>query len=254
MSKAGNWVPIDKALSSEFKYITRSYSKIEAMFSHQMDVDCDRKWTIKGYAKLWGWSRNKVRKFLADIRTPEGHSVDTRGTHQGHPIHLIDKALWKAKDTLGTPEGHPEDTPPTPTSNPNPNPNPKPKKKTVRFTPPSLSEVKDYCLERKNNIDPERFLNHYEANGWMRGKNKIKSWKACVRTWEGNEDPQLKKERAALKPRANTVKQQQMQDLSTMIRASEAHDDKLRHGTEISDKTISTLPRIGTHPGNAESD
>ena len=57
-------------------------------------------------------------------------------------------------------------------------------KKKGRFTPPSLSEVEDYCQERENGIDAEAFLNHYDANGWMRGKTKIKDWKACVRTWE----------------------------------------------------------------------
>jgi uncharacterized protein YdaU (DUF1376 family) len=57
-----------------------------------------------------------------------------------------------------------------------------------RFTPPTLSEVIDYCNERGNHVDPQRFINHYSANGWMRGKNKIKDWKACVRTWEQNDN------------------------------------------------------------------
>lgn len=55
-----------------------------------------------------------------------------------------------------------------------------------RFAPPSVDEVRSYCIERKNGIDPSAFIDHYEANGWMRGKSKIKSWKACVRTWEKN--------------------------------------------------------------------
>lgn len=55
-----------------------------------------------------------------------------------------------------------------------------------RFTPPTLQEVILYCRERQNIVDPNKFINHYEANGWMRGKNKIKDWKACVRTWEEN--------------------------------------------------------------------
>jgi hypothetical protein len=55
------------------------------------------------------------------------------------------------------------------------------------FHPPTLEEVSAYCLERGNAVDPERFMNHYEANGWMRGKSKIKNWKATVRTWEGSE-------------------------------------------------------------------
>jgi len=54
----------------------------------------------------------------------------------------------------------------------------------TRFIPPTLEEVKAYCKTRKNNVDPDDFINHYEANGWMRGKTKIKDWKACVHTWE----------------------------------------------------------------------
>ena len=57
---------------------------------------------------------------------------------------------------------------------------------TRRFTPPSIQEVTDYCRERCNFIDPNAFIDHYQANGWMRGKNKIKDWKACIRTWEKN--------------------------------------------------------------------
>ena len=60
--------------------------------------------------------------------------------------------------------------------------------KRKRFVPPTLEEVKDYCSERKNNVDAERFFDYYSANGWVQGKNKpIKDWKACVRTWEKND-------------------------------------------------------------------
>ena len=55
-----------------------------------------------------------------------------------------------------------------------------------RFTKPTLEQIKEYCLERNNNIDSERFFDYYEANGWVQGKSRkpIKDWKACVRTWE----------------------------------------------------------------------
>jgi len=53
-----------------------------------------------------------------------------------------------------------------------------------RFIPPTLDEVKQYCAERKNNVDAERFYNYYTSNGWHVGKNKMKDWKAAVRTWE----------------------------------------------------------------------
>lgn len=56
------------------------------------------------------------------------------------------------------------------------------------FTPPTLEEVRAYCLERGNKVNPERFFDYYSANGWVQGKGKpIKDWKACMRTWEGKE-------------------------------------------------------------------
>lgn len=56
-----------------------------------------------------------------------------------------------------------------------------------RFTAPTLEEVKEYCAERKNNVDAERFINYYTANGWKVGKNPMKDWKAAVRSWERND-------------------------------------------------------------------
>lgn len=52
------------------------------------------------------------------------------------------------------------------------------------FTPPTLEEVQAYCRERGNRIDPQYFLDYYTSTGWMRGKVKLKDWKAAVRTWE----------------------------------------------------------------------
>ena len=59
-------------------------------------------------------------------------------------------------------------------------------KKRKRFIPPTLEEVKSYCSERKNNVDANKFIDYYESNGWMVGRNKMKDWKAAVRSWERN--------------------------------------------------------------------
>ena len=58
------------------------------------------------------------------------------------------------------------------------------KTKRKRFTPPTLEEVRAYCKERGNHVDPERFVDFYESKGWMVGRNHMSNWKACVRTWE----------------------------------------------------------------------
>ena len=60
----------------------------------------------------------------------------------------------------------------------------KPKRK--RFEPPTLEDVQAYCNERNNGVDAQRFIDHYTSNGWLVGKNKMKDWKAAVRTWERN--------------------------------------------------------------------
>lgn len=63
------------------------------------------------------------------------------------------------------------------------------KKRSARkaFSPPSVDEVKEYCTERGNNVDPEVFVDFYASKGWMIGKSKMKDWKAAVRTWERSE-------------------------------------------------------------------
>ena len=52
------------------------------------------------------------------------------------------------------------------------------------FVPPSVEEVDAYCRERRNSVDAEQFIDFYAAKGWMIGKNKMKDWRAAVRTWE----------------------------------------------------------------------
>ena len=52
------------------------------------------------------------------------------------------------------------------------------------FIKPTVEEVAQYCQERNNGVDPQHFIDHYEANGWRVGKNPMKDWRATVRTWE----------------------------------------------------------------------
>ena len=57
-----------------------------------------------------------------------------------------------------------------------------------RFKKPDLLDIKNYCLERKNNVDAEAFIDFYDSKDWKIGKNKMKCWKAAVRTWERREN------------------------------------------------------------------
>lgn len=80
--------------------------------------------------------------------------------------------------------GNGENVTPIPDINTNIKPNINTNNK--RFIPPTVEEVKSYCIERGNKVDAERFVDYYTANGWQVGKSKMKDWKAAVRTWERN--------------------------------------------------------------------
>jgi hypothetical protein len=58
------------------------------------------------------------------------------------------------------------------------------RKKSGAFVPPTVEDVTGYCAGRKNSVDAERFVNFYTSKGWMIGKNRMKDWRAAVRTWE----------------------------------------------------------------------
>jgi len=70
-TQAKYWLPRD-----------RKYTELEAIISHTLDLNDNQSWTISGYSKLWGWSRNRVRSFLNNIRTPIGHHKDTHQDSQ----------------------------------------------------------------------------------------------------------------------------------------------------------------------------
>ncbi|MGI6663909.1 MAG: hypothetical protein ACOX3W_00560 [Christensenellaceae bacterium] len=56
--------------------------------------------------------------------------------------------------------------------------------KSKRFRKPTVEEVRAYCQERKNTIDAQTFVDFYESKGWRVGKEPMKDWQACIRTWE----------------------------------------------------------------------
>ena len=74
-------------------------------------------------------------------------------------------------------------------------PKPKPKRiladkpQSNKFIPPTIEEIVAYCNERKNNIDPQKFFDYFNASGWYDSKGqKVKSWKGKIITWEGGKN------------------------------------------------------------------
>lgn len=87
-----------------------------------------------------------------------------------------------------------------------------------RFQRPTAEEVKAYCDERKNNIDPQAFVDYYEARDWRTGNSRIKDWRACVRTWEAHERKR-NASRPASAPRPEPEKMPELSALDLDARA-----------------------------------
>ena len=106
---------------------------------------------------------------LTTTGIPDGNQdVSTMDTQ----VRLGKDRLESGKDSVG--EVIEEEASPPPT-------------RSKRFVPPSVDEVRDYCQERGNSVDPQRFVDYYSSNGWMVGRTKMKDWKAAVRNWEQRE-------------------------------------------------------------------
>ena len=109
--------------------------------------------------------------------------------------------LFNGKDTVSIPYPYGIDTTVTVTDTVTDTKESITKEKKPKF-PPTLEEVKAYCQERGNYVDAQAFIDFYESKGWMIGKNKMKDWKAAVRTWERNKKEKIEEKVAS--PRKNT--------------------------------------------------
>jgi len=65
------------------------------------------------------------------------------------------------------------------------------KETKTRFVKPNRDDVRKYMIELEMSDLSQRFVDYYESNGWRVGKNPMKDWRACVRTWkqQNNEKP-----------------------------------------------------------------
>lgn len=125
-------------------------------------------WKIHNYIQKDRYHETKYKQEKASLTTDENGAY----TQCIQDVSNMDTQvrLELGKDRLGEDN---KDTPDKPA-------------KRVTFQKPTLEQVREYCKERENKIDPEQWLDHYDANGWMVGKTKMKDWKATVRNWERN--------------------------------------------------------------------
>lgn len=145
--------------------------------------------SIRKLSLRWGWSKSSVGDYLKLLEKDKMiiKESDSRRTLLTIVNYEVYQGVPDSNETVnGTVNGTETGT------------NKKERKKeyikkdtpngvSKKFSPPSLEEVKAYCQERDNNVDPQRFVDFYESKGWHVGKNKMKNWKAAVRTWESRD-------------------------------------------------------------------
>ena len=125
-------------------------------------------------AQETGLSVRQVRTCLERLKST--NEVTIKSSSQGTIIQVVKYEDYQIATS--------ETTDDRPTNDQQTTTNKNIKKERSIFIPPTADQVKEYCLERGNSVDPNRFVDFYTAKGWIVGKSKMKDWKAAVRTWE----------------------------------------------------------------------
>lgn len=151
--------------------------------------------SLANLAKSTSLSVRSVRTSLTKLKTTQELTIKTTKTFS--LITLTNYDLYQEVnlkndtdndtrvDTLPTHDRQSSDTRPTTTKEGKEiQEGEEAKKKPKGFVRPTLQEVSNYCQERKNSVNPQKWMDHYQSNGWKVGKNSMKDWKAAVRKWE----------------------------------------------------------------------
>lgn len=202
--------PFDRWRAFEYLLISARYKPSRVILKGQV-IELEAGQLIvseKKLAEKWDWSRGKVRRFLSLLESLQ--MIQVNGTAYGTLVTIENYTKYQCDGTSdGTTDSTSDSTTDGTSDGTSDGTHIKKDKKvkkvkkdkniynnararvckthTANFSPPDIQDVKAYCIERKNNVDPERFIDFYEAKGWMVGKNKMKDWRAAVRNWERNE-------------------------------------------------------------------
>ena len=143
-------------------------------------------WRIHNYIRKDTYNRTPYTKEIAMLELDENNAyrltVDEPSTERGRAVNDTLTQVRIGKDRLDKVSIYYGDDKPSPA----PPSIEKPVEKSRKFVKPTVEQVRDYCQERQNGVNPEKFVDYYDSNGWKVGKNPMKDWKAAVRTWEKN--------------------------------------------------------------------
>lgn len=120
-----------------------------------------------------GLSVQQIRTALDKLKSTNEITIET--SSKGTIIQVVKYEKYQLTTSESTNE--------QPTSNQQVTTNKNEKKERSIFKPPTFNDILEYCMQNNLQLDGTDFINYYESNGWMVGKNKMKDWKATVRRW-----------------------------------------------------------------------
>ena len=190
-------------------------------------------WSIIKLSERWAWSEGKIRRYLNELQT-DGQ-IERQKSNVSSIITIVKYEEYQydgcqnGEQTAGQTAGQTADRRRT-TNKKKQSKQEENNKKTSKFTPPTIDEVKAHCSDKGIDLDAESFCAHYESNGWLVGKNKMKSWTAAITTWTKNANkfnPKPKKEKTAQEMEDDYYHQspKEEEDLRDWMR--EMHERKL---------------------------
>lgn len=198
------WIRLHRKITQHWIYKNSDYIKAwicilitvnyedKKVLIHGELIECKRSQSLLSllsWAKLFGknWTIQKVRTFFELLKsdlmiTTEGLPKTTRLTVCNYDDYQSEQ---QTNNTQKTFKQQTDNTQITTTKEIK-----EVKKIKNVFIKPTVEEIKQYCTERKNGINSQKFFDSNEAKGWVIGKTKtpMKDWKAAIRTWENNSD------------------------------------------------------------------
>lgn len=145
-------------------------------------------------AERWKWSKSKVATYIRALERAE--MVSTDNTNRWTVLTIVNYAFYQDSKTTKRPQTGPREDHEEATERPRKGLQEEYKEyKNQRresasddaTVSPSLEEVRLYQMETGLSVDPDAFFDYYEGQGWTRGGQPIKNWKAVFRGWKNKE-------------------------------------------------------------------
>jgi len=170
-------------LSAEVRYDNRLKANVKLLYAEitalcGMNAECFA--SNKYFSDLYGKSKTSISVWISEL-VKYGY-IKVRYTYKEGTKEILNRYISILKGGIEEKLNHPYKKT-SKSSNTSIN-TMSTNTKGLSFKKPTIISIKEYCTERKNTVDAETFFDFYESKGWQIGKEKMKNWKACVRTWE----------------------------------------------------------------------